>query len=77
MKENEITTSKQIAEKYVYGKHDALTDGQEIKDMVKDIEKILERAYDLGHRDGRISNKIQKLKTKMYFTEKNGKIIED
>ena len=30
--------SRQIAEKYVYGNHDALTDSQEIKDMIQDIE---------------------------------------
>jgi len=31
-------TVEQIAKKYVYGVHDALTDQQEIKDMVTDIE---------------------------------------
>ena len=31
-------TAREIAEKYVYGKHDALTDNQEIEDMIKDIE---------------------------------------
>jgi len=35
-------TPKEIAEKYVYGKHDALTDKQEIKDMIKDIEAYAE-----------------------------------
>lgn len=39
-------TPREIAEKYVYGNHDALTDKQEIEDMVEDIEsmqrKILE-----------------------------------
>lgn len=30
--------AKQIAEKYVYGTHNALTDVQEIKDMTSDIE---------------------------------------
>lgn len=38
-------TPEQIAEKYVYGKHDALTDSQEIKDMVQDIENLV--AYEL------------------------------
>ena len=33
-----MKTAKDIAEKYVYGNHDALTDSQEITDMVKDIE---------------------------------------
>ena len=32
-------TPLEIAEKYVHGNHDALTDNQEIKDMVKDIEE--------------------------------------
>jgi len=31
-------TPKQIAKKYVHGMHDALTDRQEIKDMITDIE---------------------------------------
>ena len=31
-------TPEQIAKKYVHGMHDALTDRQEIKDMVTDIE---------------------------------------
>ena len=31
-------TAREIAEKYVYGKHNALTDKQEIKDMIKDID---------------------------------------
>lgn len=34
-------TSREIAEKYVYGKHDALTDSQEIIDMIKDIEEYV------------------------------------
>jgi len=29
---------EEIAKKYVYGNHDALTDRQEIKDMILDIE---------------------------------------
>jgi|DEB0MinimDraft_6_1074348.scaffolds.fasta_scaffold142692_2 hypothetical protein len=32
-------TPKEIAEKYVYGDHDALTDKQEVLDMIKDIEE--------------------------------------
>ena len=31
-------TPEQIAKKYVHGMHDALTDNQEIKDMITDIE---------------------------------------
>jgi len=31
-------TAEQIAKKYVHGMHDALTDNQEIKDMITDIE---------------------------------------
>lgn len=30
-------TSKEIAEKYVYGKHEALTDKQEVLDMINDL----------------------------------------
>ena len=33
------TIIKEIAEKYVHGKHDALTDNQEIEDIIKDIEE--------------------------------------
>ena len=33
-----MITAKEIAEKYVYGRHDALTHGQEIIHMVNDIE---------------------------------------
>jgi predicted DNA-binding protein YlxM (UPF0122 family) len=34
-------TPKEIAEKYVYVRHNALTDKQEVEDMVKDIEACL------------------------------------
>ncbi|MCG8838966.1 hypothetical protein G1K37_11470 [Tenacibaculum dicentrarchi] len=35
-------TEIEIAEKYVYGKHDAFTDSQEIEDMAKDILEFAE-----------------------------------
>lgn len=35
-------TAEQIAKKYVHGLHDALTDRQEIKDMMTDIETYAE-----------------------------------
>lgn len=35
-----MKTAKSIAEKYVYGKHDALTDEQEVIDMSNDIEQF-------------------------------------
>ena len=35
----EQMTPLEIAQKYVYGEHDALTDNQEIIDMTKDIEQ--------------------------------------
>ena len=34
-------TPFEIAQKYVYGEHDALTDNQEIIDMTKDIEQAI------------------------------------
>ena len=34
-------TSKEIAEKYVHGLHDALTDSQEKKDMIEDITSLV------------------------------------
>lgn len=37
-------TAEEIAEKYVRGSHDALTDNQEIKDMAGDIEEYAEQA---------------------------------
>lgn len=36
-------TAKEIAEKYVYGRHDALTDRQEVIDMGADIIAFAER----------------------------------
>ena len=44
MKEQIKEKAKQIAEKYVYGQHDALTDRQEVKDMTKDILDLLSLA---------------------------------
>jgi len=32
-------TAREIAEKYVYGRHDSLTDKQEVEDMIKDIKE--------------------------------------
>jgi hypothetical protein len=49
-------TPFEIAQKYVYGEHDALTDNQEIIDMTKDIEQaiaeqlILSGVSDIVHR---------------------------
>ena len=40
-----MKTAKEIAEKYVKGKHDALTDNQEIIDMTKDIEEFSNRLW--------------------------------
>jgi len=36
-----LTAAMEIAQKYVYGEHDALTDNQEIIDMTKDIEQAI------------------------------------
>ena len=36
-------TELEIAQKYVYGEHDALTDNQEIIDMVKDITDLIKK----------------------------------
>lgn len=38
-------TAEEIAKKYVHGLHDALTDRQEIKDMMTDIENYAERYH--------------------------------
>lgn len=38
-------TAEQIAKKYVHGMHDALTDRQEIKDMITDIETYAEEHH--------------------------------
>ena len=38
-------TAEQIAKKYVHGLHDALTDRQEIKDMMTDIETYAESCH--------------------------------
>lgn len=43
-------TPQQIAEKYVYGNHDALTQRQEVKDMIKDIEDcVQEKVKEIFH----------------------------
>ena len=34
-------TAKEIANKYVFGNHDALTDSQELKDMESDIIDLI------------------------------------
>lgn len=38
-------TAEQIAKKYVHGLHDTLTDRQEIKDMITDIETYAKRYH--------------------------------
>ena len=40
-------TTEQIAKKYVHGTHDALTDGQEIIDMMTDIQNYAEEYHKL------------------------------
>jgi len=42
-----IMTAKEIAEKYVYGRHDALTDSQEVKDMISDIDEYAKKQVKL------------------------------
>ena len=47
---------EEIANKYVYGNHDALTDSQEVKDMVEDINnhsKELLMKYTLHYLENR------------------------
>jgi len=49
-------TPLEIAEKYVYGNNDSLTDRQEVLDMVKDIEEYAkELKSDLLHN---VSNRV-------------------
>ncbi len=43
MKNKKPKTAKQIARKYVYGCHDALTDAQEIADLEREIVDYAER----------------------------------
>jgi len=44
----EQLTPLSIAIKYVHGHHGALTDDQEVKDMVADIETLLEQQRENG-----------------------------
>ena len=43
----ELLTPLSIAVKYVHGLHNALTDNQEVKDMVADIETLLRQQEEL------------------------------
>lgn len=52
-------TAKEIAKKYVYGNHDALTDKQEVIDMVKDIEQLV--TYKLNKNGKFSANKIEEV----------------
>ena len=45
-------TSREIAEKYVYGTHESLTDKQEIEDMISDIENYAQTVLENNSIDG-------------------------
>ena len=47
-------TAKEIAEKYVYGRHNALTDNQEIIDMTEDINNLIKEilSQSCSYKDG-------------------------
>lgn len=51
-------TPREIAEKYVYGKHDALTDKQEVEDMITDIENYAKTVGNSDIISGVISDQI-------------------
>lgn len=51
-------TAEQIAKKYVHGLHDALTDRQEIKDMMADIETYAERYHQAKLKELGIANVV-------------------
>lgn len=48
-------TAKEIAEKYVYGRHNALTDNQEIIDMTEDINNLIKDilSQSCSYKDGK------------------------
>jgi hypothetical protein len=48
-----MKTAEEIAEKYVLGNHDALTDNQEIKDMAADIEEYASIKAEQARREER------------------------
>jgi hypothetical protein len=56
-------TSEEIARKYIFGDHDALTNSQEVADMAKDINDLIslkcDNAYDVGFGNGRDNMKIE------------------
>lgn len=63
-------TAKEIAEKYVHGKHDALTDSQEKKDMANDIEQyanekvkeVLSEIQSEGENAERLLDRIEEIR---------------
>lgn len=65
-------TIEQIAKKYVHGMHDALTDRQEIKDMMTDIETYAESYHQaklklLGVSSGSVSFPSEKCDEACYY----------
>ena len=72
---------KEIAEKYVHGLHDALTDSQEKKDMIEDINNLFsdlkqsiedlkekyDNAYDVQIMLDKDSNGVHQMNIKKHF----------
>lgn len=56
-------TPQEIAKKYVYGNHDAITQRQEEKDMIKDIEECVQA-------------KIKEVFHKPSYAETNGQMMQ-
>lgn len=65
-------TAEEIAEKYVRGNHDALTDNQEIKDMTADIEEYASIKAEQARREAinyihiETHNKIVETRVELY-----------
>lgn len=61
--ENESpVTAEEIAEKYVRGNHDALTDNQEIKDMAADIEEYASIKAEQARREENEKHHLERIK---------------
>jgi len=63
-------TPFEIAQKYVYGQHDALTDKQEIINMIKDIEQAISEQLILSS----VSQQRELLPDFLYGTKDNLKV---
>ena len=68
-------TPFEIAQKYVYGEHDALTDNQEIIDMTKDIEQAIAEQLILSDVSNFVIQEIERRRD-LILSEPDGMVRE-